>query len=363
MQLSLLNNNDTCPLNYRRCGRCSVSSAVVKLNPIDLYGEKYNFFSGASENYVNYSKELALNLNSWGLLNGKRVLEIACNDGTLSKELIKYGCTLTGVDPFTKAIESLDKANSATIINDFFNVNLIKEHSLEASFDLVIVSNVISHVLDFHDFMIAISKVVAAGGFIYAENMNYHRVLEEKRFENFYHGVYNLLSPDEFNNILSKSFTIFSDMGPGFDPNSNCFLLKKVQDNSELLWEGNIGPKLTQSYLDDWIIKLNNWAIENISEDNAVGYGANSKAGLMIAKSKHLRDRLSVVLDINISKAGSKIAGTEVFIKNAKNFNYKSTDKIILFAPHLKKEVEEFLISKGFKGDLCTFNTKQKKKV
>ena len=205
---SLFDTKATYPLVYRKCERCSVSSAITKLEPSVLYGKNYNFFSGASSGYLGYSQKLASKLNHIYPLDGKRVLDIACNDGTLSKELLKYGCSLVGVDPFLEAVSALDDVTNSHVINDFFGLPLITELALEEAFDIVIVTNVISHVSDFSDFMQALTKVLKPGGIIYSENMNYERVLEHQNFEYFYHVVYNLIRPEA---ILLKLHTLLGE--------------------------------------------------------------------------------------------------------------------------------------------------------
>ena len=352
---SIFDNNDTYSLEYRRCERCSISSSREKLDPSLLYGNNYNFFSGVSLDYLNYAKNLALNLNQIYPLKGKRILDIACNDGTLSKELLKYGCFLVGVDPFSKAISELEGIKNTQVINDFFNLPLVTEFSLEESFDIVIVTNVISHVFDFCDFMQALSKVVKPGGIIYSENMNYERVVEHQNFEYFYHGVYNLMSPGSFNRILSNSFQVKHSLGRGFDSHNDCYVLQKYTNDTDLHWPGNDGTKLCQGDLQKWISNLDKWVLNEVGDTKVVGYAANSKAGLMFASSSSLRSRISVVLDVNKSKTGRTLAGTDILVAHTDEFDFQSIETVVLFAPHLEVEVEYFLRSKGFMGNLCVY--------
>lgn len=353
---SILDNKDKIPLRYYRCNKCSISSAIPLADANLLYGDDYNFFSGASAEYVEYAGKLANFLNTRIDLNGKRILEIACNDGTLSAELLKYGCQLTGVEPFSQALNKFSHHPNALLINDFFSLKLVKERQLENAFDMVIVSNVISHVVDFFDFMHALSKVVKKGGFIYAENLDYNKVITDKRFENFYHGVCNLLSPTTFNRILRNNFDCIEALGAGFDPNSKAFILEKKANSHDLVWSGNDGVLLEQCDLIDWKQNLDAWVNERIGSAKCIGYGANSKAGIFLTLSQSLRARISVVLDINKQKSGRYLAGTDVLISDVETFDFNGIEKIVLFAPHLIFEVREMLNSLGFKGELCVFN-------
>lgn len=353
---SVLDNKDKVPLQYYRCNRCSISSAIHLTDVNVLYGDDYNFYSGASAEYVKYTRELAKSLDTSIALNGKSVLEIACNDGTLSTELLKYGCHLTGVEPFSQALNKFPYHPKATLVNDFFSLELVKECRLENAFDLVVVSNVISHVVDFYDFMNAISRVVKVGGVIFSENLDYNNVLSKKRFENFYHGVCNLLSPKSFNRILSNNFNCIMDLGDGFDPNCKAFILEKKANIQELLWSGDDGVLLEQNDLIIWKKNLNKWVEESIGSAECIGYSANSKAGIFLAQSEALRAKISVVLDINNQKSGRYLAGTDVVIMDPEKYDFGSIEKIILFAPHLRFEVREMLNSLGFKGELCVFS-------
>lgn len=352
---SLLNKNDKFILHFKRCGRCSISSAVHKLDAKLLFGKDYNFFSGTSSNYIAHAKKIASQLNDVTSLKGKSVLDIACNDGTLSKELEKYGCSIVGVDPFSAALSKLGENRNISVINDFFGSDLISKFRLEKKFDVVVVTNVISHVYDFVDFMDALVKVVRPGGFIYAENMDYDSVIKNNSYEYFYHGVYNLMSPSSFNRILGNNFAIESELGYGFDPFSKAFILKKFNDSSYLKWEGRDGIILNQDSFEAWVSRLNSWVLDNLTDRNIIGYAANSKAGLMLAISKHLKSKISFILDMNILKSGQMLAGTETKIKHPNHVDFNTIEKVVLFAPHLEEEVRTFFKSKNFNGDILMF--------
>ena len=85
---------------------------------------------------------------------------------------------------------------------------------------------------------------------------------------------------------------------------------------------------------------------------NIVGYGANSKAGSVLALSSAAVERIDVVLDINLKKNNKIISGTTVKIKHIDDYDLSKIDCIVLFASHIFDEVRYDLRYRGYMGEL-----------
>ena len=349
---SLLSNEESFPLNYGKCEKCFVVSTINSLPQNILYGKDYNFFSSTSNAYIVYTKKIISTIESIVNINECDVLEIGCNDGVLMHQIESKVKSVVGIDPFFLATESFNNNNKATIINDYFNNDAVKNYNLNEKFDVVIVNNVITHVDDVFDFIKALSLVVKKNGIVYFEMCDYKKVIENDRFDYFYHGVTNLILPNQIERLL-KGFECIKDYGfDGFDPFSNKFILQKTNSNIENNNFPNDQINSAQLKLDSWCKKINIF-FNNLSNfKKVVGYGANSKSGIVFALSPIAKQKIDVILDININKHNKIISGSSVQIKHIDRYDISEIDCIVLFASHIFEEVEHALTIRGYTGKL-----------
>lgn len=348
---SLLGKKDSFSLQYRKCEKCLVTHVVNSPPPNILYGGDYNFFSSSSTAYISYVSEIIKTIQTNIDLSQSDVLEIGCNDGTLVREIASKAKSVVGIDPFSLATETFDcDINNATIINDYFDSQAIKSYNLSEKFDVVVVNNVITHVDDVFDFLKALSLVVKNNGIIYFEICDYKKVIENDRFDYFYHGVTNLILPNQIEKLLIN-FECITDYGfESFDPFSRKFILQKTNLNNKEYNFQNYQIGSAQKNLAKWCEGINIF-FENLSNyGNVVGYGANSKAGLVFAVSSVAKQKISIILDINLKKKDKSISGSNIQIKHIDNYDLSTIDCIVLFASHIFKEVEYDLKSKGYSG-------------
>ena len=349
---SLLSNEESFPLNYGKCEKCFVVSTINSLPQNILYGKDYNFFSSTSNAYIAYTKIIISTIESIVNINECDVLEIGCNDCVLMHQIESKVKSVVGIDPFFLATESFNNNNKATIINDYFNNDAVKNYNLNEKFDVVIVNNVITHVDDVFDFIKALSLVVKKNGIIYFEMCDYKKVIENDRFDYFYHGVTNLILPNQIERLL-KGFECIKDYGfDGFDPFSNKFILQKTNSNIENNNFPNDQINSAQLKLDSWCKKINIF-FNNLSNfKKVVGYGANSKSGIVFALSPIAKQKIDVILDINLNKHNKIISGSSVQIKHIDRYDISEIDCIILFASHIFEEVKHALTIRGYTGKL-----------
>ena len=239
---SLLGKKDSFSLQYRKCEKCLVTHVFNSPPPNILYGGDYNFFSSSSTAYISYVSEIIKTIQTNIDLDQSDVLEIGCNDGTLLREIASKAKSVVGIDPFSLVTETFDcDINNTAIINDYFDSQAIKSYNLIEKFDVVVVNNVITHVDDVFDFLKALSLVVKNNGIIYFEICDYKKVIENDRFDYFYHGVTNLILPNQIEKLLIN-FQCIADYGfDSFDPFSRKFILQKTSlNNKEYKFEAKL---------------------------------------------------------------------------------------------------------------------------
>ncbi len=87
----------TYPLVLNRCVACGHGQLSVSVDPVELF-DGYRYASGTSSTLRRYFDWFA-NHAARVLSPNARVLDIACNDGSLLKRLREKGLRPTGVEP------------------------------------------------------------------------------------------------------------------------------------------------------------------------------------------------------------------------------------------------------------------------
>lgn len=97
------------------------------------------------------------------------ILDLGCGDGRLSKELVKHGHAITGIDSNEQALQNAKK-NGLRVLN----ADIEKELPLEtASFDAVLLLDVLEHLYDQEKILKEIYRVLKENGSLYIAYPNH----------------------------------------------------------------------------------------------------------------------------------------------------------------------------------------------
>ena len=155
------------PLQLMACHACGLGQLSEIVDDDLLWGGDYAFYSGSSATIRRYYSKYAIWLrDNYGLMMRRgSVLEIACNDGTLLKELGLQGFdSLIGIDPALGPVNAA-RDRGLTVLNRMFDVDAIEEIFAYAEPpSLIVANNVAAHVADLDDFFGAIRLVLADHG-------------------------------------------------------------------------------------------------------------------------------------------------------------------------------------------------------
>ena len=128
------NMNKICeefPLELKYCPNCFHCQLTHAVDPEILF-KTYKYVSGTSQTGINFFKNNAIFINDYKC-NGenigeskKKVLDIACNDGTQLDFFKELGWETYGVDPATNLVPIALK-NGHNVICDFWNEHISKK--------------------------------------------------------------------------------------------------------------------------------------------------------------------------------------------------------------------------------------------
>jgi len=186
------------PLAVVLCQECGLSQLTVVVDPEILYSG-YRFRSGVTRAWRNHCDDLAIQATpgaSWYPAHpiGKRMLDIAANDGCCMASFKKYGWTVLGVDPspaprVTGGLHPEQPISDLPIIRGFWGKDMAEQVRLEHGLvNLIVAQNVLGHVDDPIGFLTAAESVlVPDDGMIVVEVPSVTDLIANGAFDTIYH--------------------------------------------------------------------------------------------------------------------------------------------------------------------------------
>lgn len=189
------------PLGLQYCPMCWHSQNLVAVDPVALYSN-YAYASGTSQTLRDYFRDFVDKVEIEFGFKKLRVLDIACNDGSLLKEFQKRGHKVQGIDPASNLNDG-----SVPILNTFWNdaaIRMLPTNGGVTPYDVIIAMNVLGHVADPLTFLAAAKHVLAPGGRIYVQTSQ-ARMVEEAQIDTCYHEHLSFFTAQSFGALAERA--------------------------------------------------------------------------------------------------------------------------------------------------------------
>jgi SAM-dependent methyltransferase len=178
---------DRHPLGLSVCGTCGHSQQHYAVSP-DLMYTDYAYVSGTSQTLRDYfrwfrGKVEADFTDKHGPPTGLRVLEIACNDGSLLQEFHDSGHAAIGVDP-AKNLTAMVSGRRIPVKTGYWNIGT--QATLCGPYHAIIAMNVLGHVADPVQFLTLARMSLAQGGRLYIQTSQ-AEMIANGEFDTVYH--------------------------------------------------------------------------------------------------------------------------------------------------------------------------------
>lgn len=149
-----------------RCGRCT-NAFTCPQPQIDYQKKQFNLESLEEEwKYQSYAKAL-LDFLTEKIKKG-RLLDVGCGGGYLIEEAVKRGFLGEGLDPSKEVVEFCQRRN----LKVKYGFLQQKYYPVE-TFDVIVASHVLEHVVDPDKFLFICRKILRRGGFLCLAQTNY----------------------------------------------------------------------------------------------------------------------------------------------------------------------------------------------
>lgn len=264
------------PIKVNTCQICSHAQLSIAVEPGLLF-DKYLYTTGVSESHHRYFEEFA------SKVNGRNILDIGCNDGSLLEKFYKLGWHCYGVEPAKNLAEiAYNKCNkNSEIACNYFPNKQFEGHA----FDVITAFNVFAHNSDPKTFLKEMALLLNDNGRIYIQT------------------------------TITEVGSIYHEHISYFNPRSMLYLVSLCGLEIKSF---KVVPMHKQSYLFE--IAKPNFVMPKKLKLNPpfVGYGA-AASGMVLLNNYNVRPEY--VVDDNTLKQGKFIPGVNVPIY--------SQDKII----------------------------------
>jgi novobiocin biosynthesis protein NovU/D-mycarose 3-C-methyltransferase len=147
------------PLELFVCRRCAHNQLGVAVAPDRMFCH-YLYVSGTSRTLREHFAALARDVLSWVEPRPRRVLDLACNDGTLLAAFRAAGCEVRGIDPAANLVGAASGAGFDVVEGYWPDCRA----RAGGPFDLVTAANVLAHVADPAGFLAAMLDALTPHG-------------------------------------------------------------------------------------------------------------------------------------------------------------------------------------------------------
>jgi SAM-dependent methyltransferase len=337
------------PIEIGFCTNCCTAHQLNVVPKETLFPKTYHYRARMTGSVLSGMEDLVRScVDHLGTLNGKTVLDVGCNDGSLLNFFEEAGAKCLGVEPTNAAKES-----THITYNQFFDTEtaqkILDDHG---KIDIITFTNVFAHIEDLPTLLKNVARLLKEDGTLVVENHYLGTVLETGQFDTFYHEHPRTYSEKSFRHIASSlerrvskieyvsryggNIRVFIDsrLEAGRVKNETKFLAKFLKMKSEI---------------DVWVSTKREEIAELVNKHGPLAAKAfPGRAAILIKLLDLSTDHVRVVYEITGSKkVGYYIPGTRIPIEpeiNLFQLPFSDQPEIILnLAWHLPIEVRNNL--------------------
>jgi 2-polyprenyl-3-methyl-5-hydroxy-6-metoxy-1,4-benzoquinol methylase len=318
------------PLKTNVCLDCWHSQLSIAVDKELLY-KHYLYVSGTSTTLKKEFDNIVRMIASENTGSTKKVLDIACNDGTFLKSFRDQGWEVRGIDPAENIVESTDK--DLNIICDFFPSNKLNE-----KFNAITCFNVVAHIPNVLDFIKSAGDLLTEDGTLYIQTSQ-KDMIKNGEFDTIYHEHHSFFSINSMKTVCKRAGMVLVDVD--FRPvhgTSYLFKIKKgsfqeiSQLQSKIDAESYLYNIKTYEQFNQIVQERKSLLLEKIrnSKKKPIGYGVAAKG---VVRMNYFGIEHQYAVDDNPLKIGKVIGGVNIPIVSNKHMIQDPDDLMIIVYP------------------------------
>jgi SAM-dependent methyltransferase len=346
------------PLHAYVCDVCLLVQLDVFETPEQIFRD-YSYFSSYSTSWLRHAEEYVEAMRGErGIGPGKRVVELASNDGYLLQYFIRAGIEVLGIDPASN-VAVVARERGVPTLDEFFGRAVAERVAAEyGPADLIVANNVLAHVPDINDFVGGIARLLALDGFATIEFPHVLNLIAGVQFDTIYHEHFSYLSALALIPLFARhGLTIFD--------------VQEIPTHGGSLrvFVGHTGKRPIEASVTALVEKERTHGLDRIETYPAFceavlrvkrdflefliaarrdgkkvgGYGAAAKATTLLNFAGARTDFISFVADKSPHKQGRLIAGVRVPIVTPERLRAERPDYVVIFPWNIAAEIRDEL--------------------
>jgi SAM-dependent methyltransferase len=343
------------PLNLVRCSACGHFQLGYAVDPNELYATNYTYLSGIGASFVRHFAAYADWVEKMCNLPPQAVIvDIGSNDGTCLKAFQERDYTVCGVDPASLAA-GIANAYGVETINAFFDASVVEQiKSRYGAVDFVTSHNVLAHVDDLRAVFRNIRDLLKDGGYFSFEVGYFRDVLRSGHFDTIYHEHLDYHHAAPLTRHLTALGFDVVDLSVNEIQGGTIRLLLRKTGKGEIsesarafLDEEDHSILHDEAFLTNWRQRITTTmaAFHDLLRSRIesgkviVGYGAPTKATLLMKMAGIGQGDVAYVVEDNPHKSGRFMPGSGVPIKASAELANRPFDVLVLFAWNFSDDI------------------------
>ena len=364
-----INNDRSCveyPIEILFCKKCLTAHQKYQVPKQDLFPQTYHYRSRFTADVLSGMKALVESCKKqFGELEGKTVLDIGCNDGSLLDHFKINGAKTIGIEP-TGAVDDAG-AKGHFIYNEFLSEKVANR--IIATYgkpDFITFTNVFAHIENLNEVLSSLKLLISAKTVIVIENHYLGSILDGNQFDTFYHEHPRSYSYTSFKYMVaSLGMKILNVEFPSrYGGNIRVFMgskeMEKFAYNEESLLDRE--SKFIEAFetmstnIEKWKKTKKDTIITQINKHGRLRAKAfPGRAAILIKLLDLNENHISAVYEKPGSmKIGNYLPGTKIPIYSDEELfaSKDDTAPILNLAWHISTEIEKYMSEHGMRSNL-----------
>jgi SAM-dependent methyltransferase len=361
----------TCPefqIEILYCANCGTAHQRFQVPKQELFPTSYHYRSRFTADVLDGMFALVNACEQrLGSLQGKLVLDVGCNDGSLLDFFQKKGAKTLGIEPTDAYRDGLEKGHE--LINGFFSPQTAAEFRRHhGSPDVITFTNVFAHIENLPEAIEALKILMSSNTMLVVENHYLGAVLDRHQFDTFYHEhprTYSLksfhhiakslgvgLSGVEFPSRYGGNIRVFMG-GPNLNSSDGATSVASVLET-----ESHYGERLLimQGEVEQWKTRVSALILDLVSKHGKLpGKAFPGRAAILVKLLGLDNNSISAVYEKPGSmKIGHYIPGTRIPILSDDDFFAQTSQPTVILnlAWHISAEINKYLQERGYEGQV-----------
>ncbi len=342
------------PLAVVFCAGCTLVQITETVAPEVLFRD-YVYFSSFSQALLDHSRAHAEALVASRRLGpGKRVVEVASNDGYLLQYFLPCGAQVLGIEP-ARNIARVARERGVATLDEFFGLALAERLRAEGTrADVLLGNNVLAHVADLPGVVAGIERLLTDDGIAELEFPYVGDMIDGLEFDTIYHEHLCYFSAHAIDKLFARHGLVLTDVvrlpihGGSLritaarvaDPAGRARVEALLADErarglDRAPYYADFGARVRR--LGDELVTL----LRRLRAEGkrVVAYGASAKGATLLNTFGVGRDLLEYVVDRSTVKQGKLTPGTHLEIYDPRRLVEDRPDLALLLTWNFAEEI------------------------